>query len=79
MTRFIPLLHDIARCGGYTCPGNRAKCRRFTERGLAAVGTPWTHGDRAADGGAGCSQRIGLVHLGQAVENVNPTGLTNGR
>lgn len=76
MTRFIPLKNDIARCGGYTCPGDRAKCRRFTERGLGDRDTPTTQGDRAGEGGS-CTKRIGLVHAGQAVENVNPAGATN--
>ena len=78
MTRhFFPLAEYIPRCGGYTCPGDRDQCRRFTERGLGSPYKYWTHGDRAADGGTACSQRIGFVHAGQAVQNVNPAGATN--
>lgn len=64
---------DTARCNGFTCPGDRKTCRRFTERGLASAQTPWMLGNRAGDNGA-CTQHVGLVHAGQGIEHMNPAG-----
>ena len=48
MLAYVPLAPDVARCNGFTYPQDRDQCRRFTERQLATVQTPWTKGDSKA-------------------------------